>query len=183
MSNIPVKKIADYLHLYLGCDCLYSDNHFLKGERFVLTSGNLFWAISATQDFKPILRPLSDMTEEDFYSFFPQETQTDILIKGKVDRLWCAGFYDKKEYQERVDEDLPVDSESLLYDLEEADHDNVFSTTKAGDLAYGTSDEMRYFTDVPTLAAWHTHLRKREINIDGLIKAGLAIDKSKLPKP
>lgn len=63
------KKLADYLPLYLGCEVLYGK------EVWVLTgiNGN-YWYVErrnsslhevGIQDIKPILRSLSDMTEEE----------------------------------------------------------------------------------------------------------------------
>jgi hypothetical protein len=126
---------------------------------------------------KPILRPLSDLNEDDFYSFFGDGTGRDILIKAKIDRYWCAGWYDKKEYDERVVEELPIDAPSLLYDLDEADYNNVYTCDKAGNLAYGLNDEMRYFLPVPEIAAWINHLRERQIDCDNLIETNQAIKK------
>lgn len=66
------KKIKDYLHLYLGCEVMYID-----GMSLILKSISINRArIGAKDDdvhfnvpvenFKPILRPLSDMSEEEF---------------------------------------------------------------------------------------------------------------------
>lgn len=195
------KRISDYLHLYKGCKVV-DVREGMTEEEIWETEAELMGVVenqahllhdatgSAGRAYighyskyiKPILRPLSDITEEDFYSFF-STTDDYILVKATINRLWCAGHYDKKEYDERVAEELPVDSVDLIYDLEEADHANVFSSTKQGDLAHGCSDEMRWFMDIETLAAWHTHLRKRGIDVDGLIKSGLAIDKTKPTQP
>jgi hypothetical protein len=61
------KKIEGYLHLYLGCECWdeYDDN---TKRLFSVSSDNcvLFKKTTHTRDFrevKPILRPLSDMTQ------------------------------------------------------------------------------------------------------------------------
>jgi len=71
------KKLKDYLHLYMGCECLLKmeENNkklnirvlrslpFLFGELHAEFGGNTGFPIC---DVKPILRPLSDMTEEEF---------------------------------------------------------------------------------------------------------------------
>jgi hypothetical protein len=59
------KKIEDYLHLYLGCGMRYATHHEPQNEVYILTVENLKEAIEFKD--KPILRPLSDMTEEEFY--------------------------------------------------------------------------------------------------------------------
>lgn len=66
------KKIEDYLHLYLGCDVEYN----LSSMRYVLIgiesdaayifSESIGMQIVSMFRIKPILRPLSDMTEEDY---------------------------------------------------------------------------------------------------------------------
>lgn len=81
-----MKEIKDYLHLYLGCECLANDEQFKLYGVEVTDTGTLAydgtmidgihqcWWIENC-DFKLILRPLSDMTEEegkfivDNYSF------------------------------------------------------------------------------------------------------------------
>jgi hypothetical protein len=66
------KNIADYLHLYLGCEFIWEDEDdpmILKGvfgdvaySTEADESGEGMYAI---EEIKPILRPLSDMTEEE----------------------------------------------------------------------------------------------------------------------
>lgn len=79
------KNIKDYLHLYLGCPCLFSINygtqyenlsvHRLDGivrSRVYVSSIENGGGSCEIDKIKLILRPLSDMTEEEancFYSF------------------------------------------------------------------------------------------------------------------
>ena len=66
------KKIEDYLHLYLGCECIIGDSITTEtieavSKNSICTGENKYgidcwYKISAA---KPILRPLSDMTEEE----------------------------------------------------------------------------------------------------------------------
>lgn len=72
------KDIKDYLHFYIGCECVtLIDDDFvevgiLKGvtesevtpSKMIAITGNGFdeWFV---EDIKPILRPLSSMTEEE----------------------------------------------------------------------------------------------------------------------
>jgi hypothetical protein len=58
-----MKEIKDYLHLYLGCEMLTVD-----GRIVTLNLTNLGFALKGiigSELSKPILRPLSDMTEEE----------------------------------------------------------------------------------------------------------------------
>lgn len=64
-----MKDIKDYLHLYLGCEIYDSYNDrtgILKGitKDSVLIDHKTSWRLDF-DEVKPILRPLSDMTEEE----------------------------------------------------------------------------------------------------------------------
>lgn len=81
------KEIKDYLHLYLGCDCIVS-NPLINSETKRVVSVNkdteqceiYYWnephldgeKVHPIEDIKPILRPLSDMTEEEGVEIFWQ---------------------------------------------------------------------------------------------------------------
>lgn len=67
-----MKNIKDYLHLYLGCEYRYFMNGVTKtGSRKnkgVITYAalsHIMARIEQEYNIKPILRPLSDMTEEE----------------------------------------------------------------------------------------------------------------------
>jgi len=57
------KKIEDYLHLYLGCDVRHNNGSIVKMNSIALN--NMLNNKYEMQEYKPILRPLSDMTEEE----------------------------------------------------------------------------------------------------------------------
>lgn len=72
------KKIEDYLHLYLGCEAertwyYSSEPNTVHSKRTVIVDGGLIENPIGTSspnidlefDLKPILHPLSDMTEEE----------------------------------------------------------------------------------------------------------------------
>jgi hypothetical protein len=190
-----MKELKDYLPLYLGCYAVMPDNTRVIIEGAFWNDANLY-AKYVIQDsnsglngvdgayradcLKIILRPLSDLSAEDFYSFNQHETEKDILLTATINKRWCAGWYDKKEYAERIEEGLCTDAIDMLYDLEQADYTNVLCCDKDGAIAYGLDDEYRYFTDLPTQANWINHLRKRGFDCDRLIENGLAIDKNTL---
>lgn len=70
-----MKDIKDYLHLYLGCDCMMTRNSYHAVHQLRLSSDTPFKLTGQLSDYfsdsktmaecKPILRPLSDMTEEE----------------------------------------------------------------------------------------------------------------------
>ena|SRR5688572_23405957 len=73
MADILLK---DVIHLYLGCECKMTKPSYhavhelrLSGDRLFVLNGKLlqyFLADTTKAELKPILRPLSDMTREDF---------------------------------------------------------------------------------------------------------------------
>lgn len=62
-----MKKIEDYLHLYLGCDCLFNPYSDKKEHEWVakMTTQDLHRFGGRLDWMKPILRQLSDMTEDE----------------------------------------------------------------------------------------------------------------------
>lgn len=63
-----MKKIEDYLHLYLGCDGFLTNDDGeggIKGVPCKLTYSILSGNYYGPQHFTPALRPLSSMTEEE----------------------------------------------------------------------------------------------------------------------
>jgi hypothetical protein len=87
------KKIQDYLHLYLGCECVWQDSRAEItnngkgklteiGKRIAVIESKGELAECMPFEAKPILRPLSDMTEEEedkFYSFWSGSCSTGNL--------------------------------------------------------------------------------------------------------
>lgn len=69
-------ELKDYLHFYLGCECMMTkpsyhavhELHLSVKERFVLRGKLLAYFIETTTqaEIKPILRPLSDMTNDEW---------------------------------------------------------------------------------------------------------------------
>lgn len=60
-----MKKIEDYLHLYYGAPCLWEAIDGLVGGRSTIDAFSLAEFESGRIKIKPILRPLSSMTEEE----------------------------------------------------------------------------------------------------------------------
>lgn len=93
-----MKDIKDYLHLYLGCEVEYGydgrkaigDIHGLDphaGWKVFTRKPIPMYHTVRTELLKPILRPLSDMTEEEFdYMFFKQPGYVSIESKALVDK-------------------------------------------------------------------------------------------------
>lgn len=76
-----MKKIEDYLHLYLGCECVRVKARYpyKKGEVIKLDIDTLKYFAS---DVKPILRPLSSMAEEEAKELDLADVQIGLLAFG-----------------------------------------------------------------------------------------------------
>lgn len=69
------KQLKDYLHLHLGCECkmikpsyhAVHELHLSSDRTFILTGKlyDYFSSDTTKAEIKPILRPLSDMTDEE----------------------------------------------------------------------------------------------------------------------
>ncbi len=69
------KEIKDYLHLYLGCKVVFNEK--LKA---VITHKLLADNLVPKEKLKPILRPLSDMTEDEDQEFEYIRYKKDLSI-------------------------------------------------------------------------------------------------------
>lgn len=78
-------EIKDYLHFYIGCDCI-CDNGVIVRRR--ITPELLVKESNGFAELKPILRKLSDMTEEEKEKLFDHLWPTGlwgIAWSGKID--------------------------------------------------------------------------------------------------
>lgn len=87
-----MKDIKDYLHLYLGCEiCKADGSGNFKLTPHTLSQMNLPNTTPDIKKGKPILRPLSSMTEEEL---------------SAMESIY--GFYASKPYAERLGTDAEV---------------------------------------------------------------------------
>lgn len=149
------KNIKDYLHLYLGCECILHDSfsrfdgcHKLTGVSYDDTKKD-WWAYFENSEIGhspcnyviPLLRPLSDITEE--------EMREVVLINYAVQNTLQSVAYN----------DYGIDFKTSGF---------------AGD---------KYIDFNRTNAETITYLFSKDFDLLGLIESGLAIDKTKqLPK-
>lgn len=196
--------ILDYIYLYRGCEIeirhaitrelntQYKNPIFLhthnsrayfheKGQPRI--GQNIDW-----EDVKLILRPLSSLTQNEFIEIAAEilKVNRNELIFATVNSLWavCEKGCDynpedglsESEYNPLAAK--PDYIRDYIIAAEEADFDNVLSyCTKSNSLAYGTSDEMRYWVEPEISAEWNRLLIKRGFDVFGLIKNKLAIKK------
>lgn len=139
------KELKDYLHLYLGCECVFEDcrNEGDKEHGKLIEIGINMACIETVNnedpyiectpnEIKPILRPLSDITDEEW-----------------------------SEIEEKIHVLFDAQGMGMIRDNFLSDKNNE-------------------------RCGWHLindaliELRKRSVDVDGLIESGLAIDKTTL---
>jgi hypothetical protein len=170
------KKLEDYLHLYIDCKIVgtYNDGSGSEGFLTGVTNGGteceiqflLEDGINVTEEpelnnvteVKPILRPLSDMTQDEFIELFKLCSLFDLsecsfIGTNDKDGVWCNA-----EYEGRV-----IDAIRLVGDyVEMMNNDGTFSGMNPQSKAF------KFFIS-------------KHFDLFGLIEAGLAIDKTKAP--
>jgi hypothetical protein len=77
-----MKKIEDYIHLYLGCEVMDLYNNKVGklvgvSGKDVLVSHNTQWCL-AHKEVKPILRPLSSLTGEEIEEMWYGHTGAEV---------------------------------------------------------------------------------------------------------
>lgn len=78
------KELKDYLHLYLGCELLSISTYEIVGKLEGIVGSeahfkvNGVWYSASLSNYKPILRPLSDMTDEE-YDYLAEHILDDII--------------------------------------------------------------------------------------------------------
>jgi hypothetical protein len=86
-----MKELKDFIHLYLGCECVIGDSNVKEtiqavSEYSICTGSNKHGVDSwyKIPSVKPILRPLSDMTEEEKVTLFDLEISNYSEYKSKL---------------------------------------------------------------------------------------------------
>lgn len=155
-----MKNIKDYLHLYLGCECTVEWKPFMNrnDSRHLIDGWVLQMSHNATESIKPILRPLSDMTEE-------EAIDIAIIMYGQPDsvkwRMEDKGNY-FNVYRKHYAESFTIDKAS-------------------GDIDRYSKGDGGMDLDVTLQHHFITaYMLSKGFDLFGLIEAGLAIDKTKL---
>lgn len=132
---------------------------------------------------KPLLRPISDLSLAIFDKMCQDAFGWDESYATTINGYYAVCRKEKDDDDELDAQSDWVDSDYIIA-AEEADHDNVISIRKINpkavfqfDIAWGCSDEMRYFADFNTVEALRQQLFKQHFDVYGLIDAGLALNK------
>jgi hypothetical protein len=158
-------NIKDYLHLYLGCEV---KNRLRKEERFILSGYNkgkqtcFIWNFNKPEEHMeiawefivPVLRPLSDMTEEEAKHFFGLSDNAEVYCK--VNHGNHTEFMYKWEDGE------------VVYDTKDGKSYSSVAITHNRHLLETSSDGFIF-------------LLSKHFDLFGLIDAGLAIDTTQVP--
>jgi hypothetical protein len=170
-----MKQIKDYLQLYLGCDCSVQGEEEVKkitGISYDDTQ-RIWWAYFENQengyaiidDVAPILRPLSDMTEDEA-----------LKLCSIVSPTIFGDFRYKKWI---VTKEREWDSTQKNYTVKREGDDHSFEVDCLdGDILLWEDNKM---IDSPYMDFnYRFEYLKMGFDIFGLIESGLAIDATKL---
>jgi hypothetical protein len=144
-------KIQDYLHLYFGCPCIF--RYGPTGEwkdGFIKEVALQRVRHGAPYEVKPILRPLSDMTEEEMKE----------LYQIVFDRPFLGNNITHREIGKKEERWVLWSGVERLFIYRDGDVD-------------ADSDLAHYRGHAPTILKWQL---SKHFDLFGLIAAGLAID-------
>lgn len=179
------KKLEDYLHLYKKVPIAIYDGgdpvgHYVEGFDWNLPEKEVIaervgWDYSK---IKPILRPLDSLTLDEWTS------ATDFFFDSNKEPVvaFVDGEYKFAIMLKPEDVELAKNIEGLQDILDKYEYNDflrVVCMLPNGNIAYGKFD---FFpVDMKLQVAFINWLRNNFFDIDGLIEAGLALDKTKLP--
>lgn len=178
-----MKNIKDYLHLYLGCQCLVSESEYyesgqgklvrvdIEDDEAATISGNTLhdrtrYCVEADfKDIKPILRPLSDMTKPEALEFINDVFNFKGQFGHRIDNYKIEKGFLSFTYFNGNGPKGGNDQTVLLI--------KNWSKEGMGEWIFNCSYSMN---DV----VW---LLKNHFDLFGLIESGLAIDATTINKP
>jgi hypothetical protein len=189
MEKLTFEHLAPYLPYKLN---IVFDNK-IKGELYGIGLQDLVFDLTVIElndenqpiykkwcllDTKPILRPLSDLDLSIFTTMVRNVTGWKNVVSVITNKYFAVCEYESDEDSNGLD----TQEQYLLYS-EESDTENVISIREPKpnsvfdfNVAYGTSDEMRYFMNYKTIMMYYNQLFKYHFDVFGLIEKGLAID-------
>jgi hypothetical protein len=181
------KNIKDIIHLYFGCECeTYSGKRgtfagfdICEKDRSMIIHTVRYFDVDdydvlnddeMCEQIKLILRPLSDLTEEEFKEY--SKPKTFATYGG----YWYA-------CDRELDPDFEGDVIEHINEACDDDPENVIMChAKSKSISYGWIEyEDKYHGfGMKENATWIAFLLAKGFDLFGLIPAGLAIDKTKL---
>ena len=152
------KDIKDYLNLYLGCECF---NHLrllgVEGNAAYVSHPATGRMVKDINYLKPILRPLSSIKEEEFKDLLKRcfDFDADECYKQE-DAIWGRKTSTKERFR-------------LAFNFEEYNNIHVWKEF--------TEDYKKIFFPLKNIVSFINECRNMSFDMDGLIEAGLAIEK------
>lgn len=160
-------KIEDFLHLYIGCKCILikSDNNYdvpPEGTHLILDPHLLMDCLHSEPRLgvKLILRPISDMTLAE-WEYIAKEI---FAFGGNEHHQQSDAFWSRQQF---TDERLRFSTN--LDDYNSPHYWQGF-----------TDSHKKTFPPLSQIVLLINYCRKQSIDMDGLIKAGLAMDAKSL---
>lgn len=173
------KNIKDYLHLYLGCECVL-DCIDVKAKTILIgchTNGNYQVAHAHyNQDYwqakyiNPILRPLASMTDEEMIEVIQLTTPDHIEDKPTAEDYDLDIFYNDGGNMVDGDVEIGANYSCICYE-------GQIAIRKCGSVHF--FDESGNIENAYNLPTMYKYLLSKHFDLFGLIEAGLAIDKTK----
>lgn len=150
-----MKKLSDYLHLYVGCEFIHRTDQYGWSAPMKFSIEQLsIYSRSFDDDkerYKFLLRPLSDMTEAEMHELFWFEHASIKQLVG--------------EFTLHLDRSRPRHGIRFVVDRDDKEH--FMSGTLS--MSRFNSEQVKY-------------LLSKSFDLFGLIESGLAIDSSTLTK-
>lgn len=178
------RDIKDYLHLYIGCQVKRTDiddygwtlvgvsaSEVEPGRTVAIIGGPVFQEWYA-EETRPILRPLSDMIEDDFKEF----------AKPKSFAVYQSYWY---ACERETDPEFEGDIVEHIQDACDDDPENVIMfNTRDKSISYGwiSYDEVYHSFSTKEHADWFKFLLSKGFDLFNLIPDGLAIDATTINK-
>jgi hypothetical protein len=184
-----MREIKEVLPFYLGCDLVHefdkesvsigkmigiTESEINPGETVVITSHSYSeWFVAQV---KPVLRKLSDMTEEDFQDVAKYFFGTDKLVFANYDKHWYAC---DRELDPEFDGDI---IEHINEACDDDPENTIMCDLRTWNITHGwiTWDEVYHGFSVTEQAKIFQALLSKSFDLFGLIDSGLAINKTTL---
>lgn len=161
-------NIKDYLHLYLGCKCVVA---MKQTQKCVCISTMTLELMLSPFDLTPILRPLSDMTEQELIEVIQLSVPDDLEDHPTADDYDLEIFYN--DGGNLVDRDVAIGATYSCICYE-----GSVAIRKCGTIHFFNDEgEFEKVYNIPRVYAF---LLSKQFDMFGLIEAGLAIDKTTL---
>jgi hypothetical protein len=118
-------KLIDYLHYYLGCDVITTDDNetaelvgVTDNDAHLVHKGTGSYGTCASEGVKPVLRRLEDMAEDEGVKLFGTERYWDIVCKeGRWDSFSCSEFHyllrQRIDLFNLIDNGLAIDAKTI----------------------------------------------------------------------